>query len=441
MKTVKFYNKTTGRWEPIAGITRLGGVDNYEDLANKPDLSIYATKDDLEAMKQEIIDLINSLPSQPQEEPISAYYTEYTIDNSVSTFSLRGTSTPISDSQYMPKFSNGYNYIKLTLTDGRVTTNVNTPASSVDKVRIYYPEETTYVKFTDTKVKDVEHIECSNFTDATDMFKGCSSLQSADLSTMNSSNVTVDASMFRGANAEAAIIFNDEWSYTNRDMGLIKMVTVMAHLYREDGMYEYSMIDFKSPYDEHYTSLLFSHEDPEDSRWRFEPLYIEAGVTYTGRLNDCGNICEEFTFCFNNDASIFFDSPLASTYTEYRPEIGGGDEPVQEYITGFSLGYSSISLQYVGMGQDLPILPNETGRPMNFVVDTPNSSWSVLSSYYNEGLGCITLNLMSTCVPFEGYVTIRETYSETTQQVYIFVQPKVTLTVHYKDVNGDISGD
>lgn len=443
MKTVKFYNKQTKQWEPIAGVSTIGGVSDYNDLANKPDLSVYALKSELEALREELTNLINS------QEPDSQYYTEYTIDNSVSTFSLRSVDNPINNGQYIPQFSGGYEYIKLTLTNGNVTTNLNTSASDVEKIRIYYPAGTTYVKFTDTKVKDVEYIQCGNFTDAREMFKGCSSLEHADLSTLDSSKVQVDNTMLMGVNTDVQLQFSDEWSYTNRDMGLIKMVDVVMHHYREDGLYENSSIYIKSQYDEHPIQYVIVQVDPEDERWRYEPLSLELDTPYEIYFEDNGNTGETMNACFTGNMDIFFVGALPNSFTDSRPEIGGNEEPEEEYITGFTLNCESVDIYRVGSdtGYYVTAYYNENDRPVNFVVDYPDSTWSALNYTSTNVDGeegpftNIKFELLYPCQPFSGTVTIRETYSGISKDFTINVDPYVNLIVHYKATDGDYSDD
>lgn len=439
MKTVKFYNKTTGRWEPIAGISTTGGVSDYNDLSNKPDLSVYALKSELEALREELTNLINS------QEPDSQYYTEYTIDNSVSMFSLRSVDNPINNGQYIPQFSDGYDYIKITLTNGNVTTNLNTSASEVEKIRIYYPAETTYIKFTDTKVKDVEYINGVNITDVTSMFQNCSSLQSANLSTLDSSKVSVDNTMFMGANTDAQLQFNDQWSYTNRDMGLIKMVEVYAYLYREDGLYDASLMYISSQYGELYNGLVFSHTDPTDERWRFEPLELEAGVTYSCYIGFEGIYGETFELNFSENAEIYFVGATPNSFTESRPEIGGNEEPEVEYITDFTFGEKD-ALRLIGevgsTSDTLYIYPAEEGRPMNFELRFPDSDWHIVSSIiYYEPTPYIVFQLMAGSYSLDGSLIVRETYSGIEKVIPCYVSPQNRLSVHYRAMDNNYSGD
>ena len=147
------------------------------------------------------------------------YYTEYSIDSSTATFNMRSIDS-INSGAYLPELSNGYDAVLLTLNDGSITTDLNTEANQVSSIKIYYPEETSYVKFANTKVKEVNHLSGSNITDCTGMFTNCVYLEKADLTSLDSTKVTVDTTMFEGVNTEAEVTFNDSWDIPESDMGI-----------------------------------------------------------------------------------------------------------------------------------------------------------------------------------------------------------------------------
>ena len=70
-----------------------------------------------------------------------------------------------------------------------------------------------------TKVKEVNHLSGSNITDCTGMFTNCVYLEKADLTSLDSTKVTVDTTMFEGVNSEAEVTFNESWDIPESDMG------------------------------------------------------------------------------------------------------------------------------------------------------------------------------------------------------------------------------
>lgn len=262
------------------------------------------------------------------------YYTEYSIDSSTATFNMRSIDS-INSGAYLPELSNGYDAVLLTLNDGSITTDLNTEANQVSSIKIYYPEETSYVKFANTKVKEVNHLNGSNITDCTGMFTNCVYLEKADLTSLDSTKVTVDTTMFEGVNTGAEVTFNDSWDIPESDMGRIDptSVNVTVHYYNPNGEYGCGeWISFNKVDDASYGTG--SDFGLEDDFGRYTQLELDYNLPYNVSASFQGVSFAEGQFTFTKDKelwTIYGDS----TIYERRPEIPSGDQT--EYYVEYTI--------------------------------------------------------------------------------------------------------
>ena len=100
----------------------------------------------------------------------------------------------------------GYDKIEITKKDGTITDNVTTLASEVEKIKVWYPKDTTYnIRFQGCNSSDPCYVNSilndnklntSNLTSLSYMFYYCSKLTSLNLSSFDTSKVTSMSNMF-----------------------------------------------------------------------------------------------------------------------------------------------------------------------------------------------------------------------------------------------------
>ena len=142
-------------------------------------------------------------------------YVEYKIDNSSTASGLNtkpmnheGTYPDNPDKKfyyYLPQpdeSSNGWQYALLTLSDGTTTTDLSTPANKVERVRVYFYNNTTYFRFNciHSKITEIIYMYTENFTTFEDMFKGSNYITKVDLTGWKTKNVTSMKNMFYSCN-------------------------------------------------------------------------------------------------------------------------------------------------------------------------------------------------------------------------------------------------
>jgi surface protein len=152
-------------------------------------------------------------------------YVEYTVDNT-STSPLNRmyyvgssayylglpriyvNSTDHSSSALADQINNKYlNFekVEIFLLSGKTTDKLETTCDKIEKVRIYYPENTKYIKFTGTSLEDkydynviqtINYINIARFTSLSYLCNNCEILTSANTSDWDTNNITDMSGMF-----------------------------------------------------------------------------------------------------------------------------------------------------------------------------------------------------------------------------------------------------
>ena len=162
------------------------------------------------------------------EENTSPYYVEYTVDNT----SVQALDTSNNGYCYgLPKATitePGKGTVsqiiqgssrEITLKDGTITTDASTTCDKIAKVKLWYPEEISALKFTGVYtnppvIKTLEYCNTSNFTDMSQMFEECSKITELDLSSFDTSKVTNMSMMFKYCESLASLNLSN-WDTSN----------------------------------------------------------------------------------------------------------------------------------------------------------------------------------------------------------------------------------
>ena len=192
------------------GDTGEPGTTDYNQLENKPDLTGYATKEELNEVKQSVSNGKELLASAITDKGVNTSKddTFQTMANNIRqiTTGTGGGETPIENPYYVEyrvvpsdyalndgyntsykyglpqvyssstKFTFEYDKVEIELNDGTITDDLSTKTKDIYKVRLWYPENTVALKFKGYNLGNynllsiIDYIKTDNFTDMSGMF-------------------------------------------------------------------------------------------------------------------------------------------------------------------------------------------------------------------------------------------------------------------------------